>query len=69
MVWTVNTPEEMVEVSEPWVTIYRLNLIPLYCQACRWGVDAVLTDHTKTWLDLRDSLKGMLNSPSHGGRR
>lgn len=38
MVWTVNTPDEMVE-------------------ACRWGVDAILTDVTKEWLDLRTRLK------------
>ena len=37
MVWTVNTPEQMVE-------------------ATRWGVDAILTDVTKTWLDLRAAM-------------
>ncbi|EAU82804.2 glycerophosphodiesterase [Coprinopsis cinerea okayama7 len=38
MVWTVNTPEEMVE-------------------ACRWGVDVILTDFTKDWLELRERLR------------
>ncbi|KAH7105589.1 PLC-like phosphodiesterase [Auriculariales sp. MPI-PUGE-AT-0066] len=37
MVWTVNSPDQMVE-------------------ATRWGVDAILTDVTKTWLDLRAAL-------------
>lgn len=27
-------------------------------QAVRWGVDAILTDVTKTWLELRESLRG-----------
>lgn len=27
-------------------------------QAVRWGVDAILTDMTKTWLDLRAALDG-----------
>ena len=27
-------------------------------QAVRWGVDVILTDVTKTWLDLRNALHG-----------
>jgi phosphatidylglycerol phospholipase C len=27
-------------------------------EAVRWGVDAILTDKTQTWLDLRKALQG-----------
>jgi hypothetical protein len=34
-------------------------------EATEWGVDAILTDVTKTWLDLRAALAGMNMKHSH----
>ena len=56
MVWTVNEPDHMMEVtpifSPPFHT--EADNEP---QAVRWEVDAILTDVTKTWLDLRTALR------------
>ncbi|KAG6856999.1 hypothetical protein H0H87_011093 [Tephrocybe sp. NHM501043] len=41
MVWTVNKPEHMMEAS----------------RAVRWEVDVIITDVTKTWLDMRVALQ------------
>jgi phosphatidylglycerol phospholipase C len=60
MVWTVNEPVQMMEVSTSsslWT--WKAYLL----QATRWGVDAILTDFTKTWLDLRATLRSE-SSPS-----
>jgi hypothetical protein len=38
-------------------------------QAVRWGVDAILTDMTKTWLDLRAALDGTHGSQLYLPRR
>ena len=56
MVWTVNTPEEMIEVCI-YCSLPTAQLLTDY-QATRWGVDAILTDVTKEWLDLRSKLRG-----------
>jgi hypothetical protein len=31
----------------------------IYIQCCRWGVQAIITDTTQVWLDLRKELQGM----------
>ncbi len=51
---------------------YIYLLRPLYLstnftQAVRWGVASILTDVTKTWLDLRTGLQGQLWSASRDG--
>jgi hypothetical protein len=63
MVWTVNDPAQMMEVgvvslqtcvdrsAEAWFFFFFL-------KAVRWGVDAILTDVTRTWLKLRAALDG-----------
>jgi hypothetical protein len=35
----------------------------------RWGVDAILTDVTKTWLDMRAALNGTIRVARVGIRR
>ncbi|KAF5392642.1 hypothetical protein D9757_001069 [Collybiopsis confluens] len=44
MVWTVNKPEHMMEHYT------------VMDGAVRWGVDCILTDVTKIWLDMRSAL-------------
>lgn len=57
MVWTVNKPEHMMEVFIP--TLYLVEVLPReFFQAVRWGVDCILTDVTRTWLDMRSALYG-----------
>lgn len=58
MVWTVNKPDHMMEVCRAdrlecnaMVDVY------LFHQAVRWEVNAIITDVTKTWLDLRTALQ------------
>ena len=54
LVWTVNEPDHMMEVR---ILCYFVNAtIDSRNQAVRWGVDAILTDVTKTWLDMRTAL-------------
>ncbi len=55
MAWTVNEPVQMIEVRMGLLSISALNLTRE--QATRWGVDVILTDNTKTWLDLRATLR------------
>ena len=56
MVWTVNDPAQMMEVSH---LTSGCASAPSHCsKATRWNVDAILTDTTKTWLDLRSALQG-----------
>ncbi|KAG6854448.1 hypothetical protein C0991_006527 [Blastosporella zonata] len=43
IVWTVNKPEHMMEASPS--------------RAVRWEVDVIITDTTKTWLDMRAALR------------
>lgn len=35
-------------------------------EATRWGVDVILTDKTKTWLDLRETLRSTYRSQAGG---
>ena len=62
MVWTVNEPGEMVEVGARVSSSHAIGQAMLRAderaQAVRWGVDVILTDVTKTWLDLRNALHG-----------
>jgi glycerophosphoryl diester phosphodiesterase len=55
LVWTVNEPEHMMEVR-----IFTFTSLDAAsdskAQAVRWGVDAILTDFTRTWLDMRTAL-------------
>ena len=39
-------------------------------EATRWGVDVILTDKTKSWLDLRETLRSTYCSQAggHAGR-
>jgi phosphatidylglycerol phospholipase C len=54
LVWTVNEPDHMMEVR---ILYYFVSAaIDSKNQAVRWGVDAILTDFTKTWLDMRTAL-------------
>jgi hypothetical protein len=63
MVWTVNDPAQMMEVSQPACTRASLGALRrVIMQAARWGVDAILTDMTKTWLELRAALDGTWGS-------
>jgi hypothetical protein len=53
-VWTVNKPDWMLEAShESNLPSHILTAPP---QAVKWEVDAVLTDRTQEWLDLRSAL-------------
>ncbi|TFK28542.1 PLC-like phosphodiesterase [Coprinopsis marcescibilis] len=45
------------------VAVWTVNTKEEMVEACRWGVDVIITDHTKTWLDLRRTLSG---KPSPG---
>ncbi|KAJ8698661.1 hypothetical protein PTI98_005344 [Pleurotus ostreatus] len=54
MVWTVNEPHYMMEVRA--CCQYRYKFSDYAPQAVRWEVDAILTDTTKTWLDMRQAL-------------
>ena len=56
MVWTVNKPEQMMEV---WDLASFRQLLLIYVQCYRWGVQAIITDTTQVWLDLRKELQGM----------
>ena len=58
MVWTVNDPYQMMEVSLFYTRVKRGLKERGRFQAVRWGVDAILTDVTKTWLELRAALDG-----------
>lgn len=40
--------------------VWTVNDPACMMEAVRWGVDAILTDVTKTWLDLRAALQGRL---------
>lgn len=64
MVWTVNSKEEMMHVSRalllflfPGSTADRSPL----SQCIRWGVQVVLTDYTRRYLDLREELCSTYN--------
>lgn len=58
--WTVNSKEEMMEVrsvstlAPDWIA----HELPMQC--VRMGVQVILTDHTRRWLDLRSQLTSML---------
>lgn len=60
MVWTVNRPEHMMEVRLLCISNADNSLrCGFFCfcpQAVRWEVNAIITDVTKTWLDLRAAL-------------
>lgn len=58
MVWTVNNPEHMMEVSGH-VSHFGLVGLTDLIKCVRWGVDVILTDVTKKWLNLREALTGM----------
>jgi hypothetical protein len=53
-VWTVNKPDWMLEVSHESMLQSRILTGPP--QAVKWEVDAILTDRTQEWLDLRSAL-------------
>lgn len=36
--------------------------VTAFVQAVRWGIDVIITDVTKTWLDLRGALQGSVYS-------
>ncbi|THH18212.1 hypothetical protein EW146_g2729, partial [Bondarzewia mesenterica] len=55
MVWTVNEPAQMMEAST-FVSFGQSKDSFGMGQAARWGVDAILTDVTKTWLNMRTEL-------------
>jgi glycerophosphoryl diester phosphodiesterase len=42
------------------VMVWTVNDPAQMMEAVRWGVDAILTDVTKTWIDLRAALRGAL---------
>ena len=44
----------MAELARDWPS----DLTNVRAQAVRWGVDVILTDVTKVWLDLRNALHG-----------
>lgn len=58
MVWTVNEPEQMMEVRYPPsyrpIPVSSLIDIP---QCIRWGVDVIITDVPATYLKLRSSVE------------
>jgi hypothetical protein len=54
MVWTVNEPNQMMEVATSRL-LFRTRVLT-HLQAVRWGVNVILTDVTRTWLDLRTAL-------------
>jgi phosphatidylglycerol phospholipase C len=58
MVWTVNEPEHMMEVSGRCLAFWS-SIIDCLVKCVRWGADVILTDVTKKWLDLREALRGM----------
>ena len=35
--------------------------VTAFVQAVRWGIDVIITDVTKTWLDLRGALQGSVH--------
>ncbi|KAK7036749.1 hypothetical protein VNI00_011415 [Paramarasmius palmivorus] len=39
------------------IMVWTVNDPNRMVEACRWGVDVILTDVTKTWLDLRETLQ------------
>jgi hypothetical protein len=59
MVWTVNPPDHMMEVRFFFVfsAPTRLPKTVSVPKAVRWEVDAILTDYTAVYLDLRHSLE------------
>ncbi|KAF5387680.1 hypothetical protein D9615_000752 [Tricholomella constricta] len=60
MVWTVNKPDHMMEarLSSRFRPSHRtLTYIPAFVQAVRWEVNVIITDVTKTWLDMRTALQ------------
>ncbi|ESK95394.1 glycerophosphodiester phosphodiesterase [Moniliophthora roreri MCA 2997] len=52
------------------VMVWTVNNPDEMVEACRWGVDVILTDVTKTWLELRKSLEADFEqvSAKHGRR-
>ena len=42
------------------IMVWTVNDPAQMMEAVRWGVDAILTDVTKTWIDLRAALRGAL---------
>ena len=42
--------------------VWTVNDPECMMEAVRWEVDAILTDRTKTWLDLRSALQGKCDS-------